>query len=139
MQRFISKDPIGLAGGINYYAYVGNNPVNEKDPFGLSSERDCSYYKELCDEYGGSYYCTIAPAICTYTPDIGNWSNCVAECLQNFEEKYGCGDSCNNNSSNGYTGACTKDAHAYCWISCATGDNTSNPPFPTPPNSGPPR
>lgn len=138
MLRYISEDPIRLRGGdVNFFVRVGNNPVNWVDPMGLT--RDCSYYTQLCQEYGGIYYCSIAPAICSNTPDIGNWSNCVAECLQNFEEKYGCGDPCNNSSSNGYTGACTKDAHAYCWVSCATGNDTSNPTFPTPPNSGPPR
>lgn len=35
MQRFISEDPIGLAGGINRFAYAGNNPVNFVDPLGL--------------------------------------------------------------------------------------------------------
>jgi RHS repeat-associated protein len=30
--RFISRDPIGLAGGINQYAYTGNSPINRKDP-----------------------------------------------------------------------------------------------------------
>ena len=33
--RFISKDPIGWAGGLNLYGYVGGNPVNRIDPSGL--------------------------------------------------------------------------------------------------------
>ncbi len=33
--RFITQDPIGFSGGINFYSYVGNNPVNRKDPLGL--------------------------------------------------------------------------------------------------------
>ncbi len=33
--RLISEDPIGLAGGVNPYAYVVDDPVNGRDPFGL--------------------------------------------------------------------------------------------------------
>ena len=36
--RFMTEDPIGLAGGINMYAFAGNDPVNGSDPFGLD---DC--------------------------------------------------------------------------------------------------
>jgi RHS repeat-associated protein len=33
--RFLSEDPIGLAGGINLYAFAGADPVNGRDPSGL--------------------------------------------------------------------------------------------------------
>jgi RHS repeat-associated protein len=33
--RFMQVDSIGAAGGINLYAYVGNDPLNLIDPFGL--------------------------------------------------------------------------------------------------------
>lgn len=34
MGRFISEDPIGLAGGLNEYQYVGAQPTGRIDPFG---------------------------------------------------------------------------------------------------------
>jgi len=33
--KWISRDPIGMKGGINTYEYVGNNSVNYNDPSGL--------------------------------------------------------------------------------------------------------
>ena len=35
LRRFINADPIQFAGGINWYAYAGGNPINRFDPFGL--------------------------------------------------------------------------------------------------------
>ena len=42
--RFLGEDPLRFVGGINYYAYVRNNPVKLNDPFGLltpCSEEKC--------------------------------------------------------------------------------------------------
>ncbi|MGH7313527.1 MAG: RHS repeat-associated core domain-containing protein [Candidatus Rokuibacteriota bacterium] len=40
-QRFLSEDSIGLAGGVNLYAYVANNPVRFVDPLGWAPEAAC--------------------------------------------------------------------------------------------------
>lgn len=36
--RFISEDPIGLAGGLNRYTFAANDPVNARDPSGNACE-----------------------------------------------------------------------------------------------------
>ncbi|MER2519499.1 MAG: RHS repeat-associated core domain-containing protein [Bdellovibrionales bacterium] len=39
---YISSDPIGLAGGMNTYSYVGGDPANAVDPWGLEAGTNTS-------------------------------------------------------------------------------------------------
>jgi RHS repeat-associated protein len=46
--RYVTSDPIGLNGGINTYGYVGGNPVNFVDPFGLCASGSSPNFEGVC-------------------------------------------------------------------------------------------
>ena len=54
--RWTTRDPIGEAGGINLYGFVGNNPVSYVDPLGLS------WYKDLFN-FVGDQELAVADAV----------------------------------------------------------------------------
>jgi RHS repeat-associated protein len=51
--RWISRDPIGEKGGVNLFAYVGNNPSNAIDPLGLLT---MTYYISTGTMYAADLY-----------------------------------------------------------------------------------
>lgn len=47
--RFISEDPIGIAGGVNLYQYVGGDPISLIDPMGLKAYTACETARIMSD------------------------------------------------------------------------------------------
>ncbi len=59
--RFISEDPLGFEAGINFYAYVDNNPINANDPTGMCPSCIAgSIYGAISGGVGGYVTATLA-------------------------------------------------------------------------------
>ncbi len=52
--KWISRDPIGVEGGVNVYNYTANNPVNTIDPIGLCGKKKTwdDYLPRFIKQYG---------------------------------------------------------------------------------------
>jgi RHS repeat-associated protein len=144
--RFLQEDPIGFDGGVNFYEYVGNSPVNLIDPFGLYGTNSCGYYKRRCAESGGSYYCETARYYCDRFPkppdpdpdrddDFEGWSRCTRKCLQDCDAfNSPPQNSCPiepDPTTDDFTDWQHDSCHIYCYTTCAFRRNPvfGNPKF----------
>ena len=75
--RWLSKDPIGLSGGLNLYAFCLNNPVNGIDPFGYCADDDGMDWAHAALDIIGTLEPTpVADGINAIIYAIeGNWNN----------------------------------------------------------------
>ncbi|MCC7124014.1 MAG: RHS repeat protein [Acidobacteria bacterium] len=122
--RWISQDPIGINGGINLYAYVGNGSTNAIDSSGLvkipvgGGKSDCDYYKKKCDDSGvcgpKDQYACNAYQRCRDFPDT-LINRCVRRCLVMMDQV------CEK-------GVCRIGSHVVCYTSCLKFDVWNIPP-----------
>ena len=100
--RFISEDPIGADGGLNLYAYAGGDPVNFRDPDGMSAlPTECYGHLEVVSHEGEVLSATWYRDICIGSaggPTEPPWPEQPAP----TEPPHGPGSSRNTRNSSGF-------------------------------------
>ncbi len=78
--RYLQSDPVGLAGGLNTYAYVGGNPLRFFDPFGLFSCWINDIGQTVCDG-GNPYPDNYSPTGGSAAFPSSTNNRCTLECI----------------------------------------------------------
>lgn len=120
--RFLNEDPLGFGGGLNFYSYVGNDPVDLIDPSGLKMSRaECDALRRgiLKNAY------SLAKDIAKYDP--------ISDGAGGHKMRWGTGwtkpGTHYNNDMAGFARGIVKDAARY-WKECRNCDHDNNPRLP---------
>ncbi|WP_125471538.1 RHS repeat-associated core domain-containing protein [Sphingomonas sp. FARSPH] len=70
--RFLQTDPIGYGDGMNWYNYVGGDPINAIDPSGLIHQ-ECTYPVVFYINSDGDYQNYNLPQVCSWVLDPSDW------------------------------------------------------------------
>ena len=145
--RFVTKDPIGFAGGdVNLFAYINNNPVIYNDPFGLMGKKPTqgeidTITKPMQRSMGEAgqtmsliakgfslleqgelwYYSSLIkiPHFIFIKDKSFNEKKCILKCVQAICDNACRNDkSCTSNNVSSDCMACLNQAGSVCEISC---------------------
>lgn len=95
LMRFVSRDPMGYAAGdVNLYRFAGNDPVNKRDPLGLTTSMPFGQ-----DNWSPSY---LAPFIK------------IKDAMQTIDNFFMCAE----NIRQSYTNSLESDTSKHCIASC---------------------
>lgn len=89
--RFLSEDPMGIAGGMNPYTYASNTPINDTDPFGycpagtelVISVDEQGHWRAECVSSGG----TLPEVRTVAQPWPSNWGPRESGESKNFGQR----------------------------------------------------
>ncbi len=141
LQRWLNRDPVGEAGGVNLYRFVENGPVSGYDPDGrilgqpVLPRRDrssCTFWDERVNSRNQctAGYAAAAAIVCRLAGE-SPWEQCQRACLQDTYMTFG--EHCCDAASTARFVAKTAARYALCAAACAIryGPPT-RPPIPPP-------
>ena len=113
-QRWLNRDPIVEAGGINLYRFVVNNPVNKVDPLGLLGvfvagnnkmhPSNPDYFLNIANQNAGLYKAATGDdAIVVQPNDLSDWQKALGNKNINWLEYDGHADEAGLNYSFGHS------------------------------------